>query len=215
MYHAMHPAHWGTPALQLRLRLLRFAILFTKHQSAKELSLWTQGLESLRRSRHEKANAFRPTMNVPDLIQHLAPSEELKWITKRRVPQSKDTKRPKEKEEVSLPSVSLLDTIPSFMALSAAANAMHESKITDTWMRLAAGYMAQAVLEQYLVYGSRNDEIVKEAFGWGFDPDTGSEEGSDDWIVNAMFLDEEAEFESWHGIRDEHMRAVSYIPRLL
>lgn len=108
-----------------------------------------------------------------------------------------------------LPYASLLDTIPSFMALSAAANGMQESKITDTWMRLAAGYMAQAVVEQHLTFECRDDRVLTEAFRWGFDPDTPAKDGTDEWLVNAMFLDEEGEFTSWTAIRNEHMQAVS------
>ena len=159
---------------------------------------------------------FKPTMNVLHWAKRLtAPSEELRWFTQKDVPQKKATKKPGEEEQALVPLVSLLDTIPSFMALSAAANAIQESQITDTWMRLAAGYMAQAAVEQYFVYESLNDEVMKEAFGWGFDPETEVEEGSVDWLVNAMFLDEEAEFESWHAIRDEHMQAVSCSPMIM
>ena len=75
-------------------------------------------------------------------------------------------------------------------------------------MRLAAGYMTQAVIEQYLVYGPPSSDVLKEAFAWGFDSAAMAKEGSGNWAVNAMFLDEEAEFESWQTIRDEHMRAV-------
>lgn len=134
-------------------------------------------------------------MEVPDLTRSSAGS------------------RPQKRLKVSLPLVSLLDTIPSFMALSAAENTMQQSKITDKWMRLAARYMMQAVVEQYLTYGVQSDEVLKEAFAWGFDPEAVAKEWSDEWIVNAMFLDDETEFESWHEIRDEHMQAVSHKSR--
>ena len=214
MFHAMHPDYQGTPELQLRLRLLKFTTLFTKRESMKELKLWTQDLHSIRHFRQEKANAFRSNTYVPDLTEHLAPRENLKWIKQEHVLSANGPSRRKGKDKASLPLVSLLDTLPSFMALSAAENAMQESKITETWMRLAAGYMAQAVIEQCLLYGSRSDKALKEAFAWGFDSETLADEGSEDWIVNAMFLDEEAEFESWHEIRDEHMQAVGHDPRV-
>lgn len=148
-------------------------------------------------------------MYVPDLTEHLPVTKGSSWVQPEHVLGAKIPSRPQGIETFSPPLVSLLDTLPSFMALSAAANVMQESKITDTWMRLAAGYMAQAVIEQYLLYGSRSNKILKEAFAWGFDTATMAEEGSENWAVNAMFLDEEAEFDSWQMIRDEHMRAVS------
>ena len=213
MFRAMHPDHQGTPEVQLRLRLLRFTTLFTRRQSAEDLRSWTQNLQELRNSHQKKANAFKASLALPDLTEYLGPSKDLKCVKHEHVLGNGTPDRPKGRNASSLPVLSLLDTVPSFMALSAAKNAMQESKITDTWMRLAAGYMAQAVVEQYLDYGSQRDDVMKEAFAWGFDPDGAAEETNDDWMVNAMFLDEEAEFKDWGEIRDEHLRAVGDVRR--
>ena len=72
--------------------------------------------------------------------------------------------------------------------------------------------MVQAVLEQFITFKRQDDKILAEAFRWGFDPDTLAEEGTDDWMVNAMFLDEEEEFPSWKAIKSEHMQAVRFFP---
>lgn len=139
-------------------------------------------------------------------------SEDLETIKQEHNQDAKVLSNFESNDKTSLPLVSLLDTLPFFMALSAAENLLQESRITDTWMRLAAGYMAQAVIEQYLLYGSQSDKVLNEAFAWGFDLETGAGEGSEDWIVNAMFLDEEAEFESWQDIKHEHIQAVCHVP---
>ena len=110
-----------------------------------------------------------------------------------------------------LPSISLLDTLPSFIALSAAHLALQdESSVTEIWMRLAAGYMAQAAAEQYLVYKSRWLDVLQKAFAWGFDDKSAAVEGTDEFMINAIFFDEEEEGanKAWEYIRDEHMRAV-------
>ena len=167
---------------------------------------------SLRTLRQGKANEFKATMCVPALTKHASFSKDSPRDEEKHVLSSNAPGRSKGQDKLTLPLVSLLDTLPSFMALSAAENVMQESRITETWMRLAAGYMAQAVIEQYLLYGSQSGQTLKEAFAWGFDSSTVAEEGSEDWIVNAMFLDDEAEFESWQIIRDEHMQAVSQAP---
>jgi len=105
---------------------------------------------------------------------------------------------------------SLLDTLPGFMALSAAQISMHSSRtVTRMWMSLAARYMTQSALEQYLVYGEKGSEALMEAFAWGFDAELVAEEGTDEWETNAMFWDEDAELEGWEDIRNAHLRAVS------
>ena len=118
--------------------------------------------------------------------------------------------RSKNESQAQLPSVSLLDTLPSFIALSAAQIASQECKITEVWMRLAAGYMAQAVVEQYLIYRSQQQNIIRGAFAWGFDENSLAAEGTDEFAINVMFFDDEAEGANgaWESIRDEHLRAV-------
>ena len=110
-----------------------------------------------------------------------------------------------------LHSISLLDTLPSFIALSAAhISSQDEASITEIWMRLAAGYMAQAAAEQYLIYKSQRPDVLHEVFAWGFDDNSPAPEGTDEFTINAMFFDEEEEGanSTWEHIRDEHMRAV-------
>jgi hypothetical protein len=85
---------------------------------------------------------------------------------------------------------------------------MNQTTITDVWMRLAAGYMAQAVAEQYLVYKSERHEVLQEAFAWGFDAECGAQEGSDEWQTNAMFWGEDEMVPGWEEVRNEHMQAV-------
>ena len=104
--------------------------------------------------------------------------------------------------------ISILDTLPSFMALSAAQSALQALPVSDVWMRLAAGYMAHAALEQSLLHGVHLTEAVNEAFAWRFDPVSSAEEGSDEWAINTMFFGEDGEVDGWSDIRDEHVHAV-------
>lgn len=104
--------------------------------------------------------------------------------------------------------VSLLDTLPAFMALSAVQNSRHESDITVLWMVLAARFMAQAALEQYVHYGANGPNLLLDAFAWGFDANSTAGKGSDDWEVNSMFSGEEGEVPEWAGIRKQFMGKV-------
>lgn len=109
--------------------------------------------------------------------------------------------------------ISLSDTLPSFMALSAAQSVLQKQPVSVLWMRLAAGCMAHAALEQSLVHGVDLADAVKEAFAWSYDPDLSAEQGTDEWAINAMFCDqeEEAEVLGWTDVKDEHIRTVSSV----
>lgn len=96
------------------------------------------------------------------------------------------------------------------MALCAAANAIQEgAQVTKVWMKLAAGYMAQAVIEQFLIYGAQKADILQQAFSYGSDSESTAEEGTDEFQINALFFDEDGPLEGWDVIREEHIRAVS------
>lgn len=207
----MHPDSQSGSDLQFRLRLLKFTALFTKRFTPSTTSPSRSMLQRVRSKRRKQANAFRPSgedvngLNLPDLSKYLDLADDIPHIKKEKFSQDTvfpDTKLPK-------PSTSLLDTLPSFMALSAAENAMQGGNVTEIWMKLAAGYMAHAVAEQYLAYGSHSRDVLEEAFNYGFDPETTAEEGTDEWMVNAMFWGEDEEIAGWYEIRDEHVNAVS------
>lgn len=100
------------------------------------------------------------------------------------------------------------------MALSAAYIAMQgSSTVTRMWISLAARYMTQAALEQYLVYGEKGSQALLEAFAWGFDERLVADEDSDQWKTNAMFWAVDADFEGWDNVIGTHLRAVSQFPK--
>ena len=208
----MHPDYHANPDSRFRLRLLKFTAMFTKRSAPEEATLPGSVLHDLRYRRQKQAISFRSGNNdvaaleFPDLNEYLAPLDNHGITSGNQISKNNDH---------SQPAIPLLDTIPLFMAVSAAQISMHEGTITDTWMRLAAGYMAQAVAEQYLIYGSQRQEAFQEAFSWGFDPDCKAEEGSDDFQINAMFWGEDAVVDGWDRIRDEHAQAVSLKSPLL
>lgn len=103
-----------------------------------------------------------------------------------------------------------MDTLPHFMALSAAQLMLQGSHITDIWMKLAAGYMTHAVMEQYFVRGEHGNDVIRRAFAWGFDEGSIAEEGSDECQINAMFFDEDndKQVEGWEETRINHVNAV-------
>ncbi|KAL8798517.1 MAG: hypothetical protein Q9182_006606 [Xanthomendoza sp. 2 TL-2023] len=106
-------------------------------------------------------------------------------------------------------TMSLQGTLPLFLALSAVQNALQESTITELWMRLAAGYMAQSYVEQVLVYNNDHPGLLEGSFRWGYEPNCGAEENSDEWYINKMFGADENVVHLWEEIKEEHMQAAS------
>ena len=210
----MHPDYKANTNLHFRLRLLKFTVMFTKRSVPDEADLPGPVLQNPRNRRQEQATSFRASNNeyaalsLPNMYGHLVPIGQatMREMIGHEPTASKQTSKT---HDLGQPAVSLLDTIPLFMALSAAQMSMQEGTITDTWMRLAANYMAQAVAEQYLVYGSQRQETLQEAFSWGFNPECCAEEGTDEFQINAMFWGMDAAVDGWDKIRDEHVHAVS------
>lgn len=195
--------------------------MFTQRSAPAEATPPELTLQNLRRRRQEQAFSFRcgnndfAALDLPDLTKYLAPVNLIEDQKEHVSHEFTANYKMSETHDLFRPAISLLDTIPLFMALSATQISMQEGTITDTWMRLAAGYMAQAVAEQYLVYGSQRQEVLQEAFSWGFDPDCIAEEGTDHFQINAMFWGVDAVVDGWDRIRDEHTQAVSLESNLL
>ena len=193
--------------------------MFVRRSKSSEKIPFQSALQTLRRKRRVNANSFRShgddslRSNLSRLTEYGDSTNmvaiEREKISPKASPASTDPSAA-DTQPASL-TLSLLDTLPAFMALSAAQTAMQEGTITNVWMHLAAGYMVQAVAEQFLVFGYKSEEVLQEAFAWGFDADCSAEEGSDEWQINAMFFGEDEVANGWDRIRDAHMHAVSFI----
>ena len=211
----MHPDHHASLDLKFRLRLLKFTVMFTKRSAPAEATPPGPVLQNLRHRRQGQACSFRSRENelsgieLPNWTPYLLPLNAMEVDEEHSSKKSTTGNSMSETYDLFRPVMSLLDTIPLFMAVAAAQIAMQEGTITETWMRLAAGYMAHAAAEQYLVYGSQRQEVLQEAFSWGFDPECSAEEGTDDFQINAMFWAVDAVVDGWDRIRDEHAEAVS------
>lgn len=221
MFSSIHPDHNSSSDAHFRLRLLKFTVMFTKRSAPVGTIFPGPVLQNLRHRRQEQAVSFRSgdneyaALDLPDLTEYLAPLNFMEIKQENVGHECTRGNKMSENHDLFPPTISLLDTIPLFMAVSAAQISLQEGTITETWMRLAAGYMAQAVAEQYLVYGSQRQQVLQEAFSWGFDPECRAEEGSDEFQINAMFWGVDAVVEGWDRIRDEHTQAVSLIFSLL
>ena len=208
LFRTLHLHLPQDPDVQFKLRLLRFSALFTRR---KVLQRKSPG--STTKTLHDDIGSLDVALleiplGGPDKVG--AAKEAVNVGDGRAGRASMATEGAGRTRHA--PAVSLRDTLRPFMALSAAHIALEDERVTEVWMRLAAGYIAQAVAEQYLVYQIQDPNLTKDMFNWGFDEDNTATEGSDDYLINVMFFDEEAERanETWESIRDEHMRAVGH-----
>ncbi len=222
IFKVSHPGHLASVSMQFRLHLLRFTTLLmhrlTKRPSTPPLST----LESIRCQNRERATLWLSHNDqssiFPAKIKPMLPAYDaelpLLGATLSRNREHVSSALKAESDPLSfygLPSCpSLLDTLSEFMALSAAQTAMiRSSTITTAWMSLAARYMTQSVLEQYLIYGGKGTEPLLEAFAWGFNAGLVADARSVEGRTNAMFWDEDGEVVGWEDLRNRHIRAVS------
>ena len=184
---------------------------------ASETSLSAKSLEKIRSAHRARAEAFRFHCEITDGVDlssfslYLPFSEQLQIIYRKRM---LDTFAPQDTEldyYGSPQSLSLLDTLPLFMALSASQTALQGRNVAAPWMHLAASYMAEAVLEQFLCFSAADAEPIWEAFSYGFDVDSTAEAGSDELAITNMFWGgvDESEVGGWKEIKEGYLAAVS------
>ena len=121
--------------------------------------------------------------------------------------------------------LSLLDLLPSFMGVIAARNELNNSNLSTGLMELAAQFMLQASLEQYLACGATGCDAIDEAFAWGLKPakspkkaNTTAHDDGDDTAdllseVDRMFQNEDhnsQENPDWHDIKASHIAELAH-----
>ncbi|KAL8837372.1 MAG: hypothetical protein Q9170_002543 [Blastenia crenularia] len=176
--------------------LAMFRVLHPDHQPPAETQFRLRLLQFsyvFKRCRRYPSPLCSPIIAKPQLLRQMKDS-------KHHVPATFVEKR----EEL----VDLRDTLPLFLALSAIQNSLQESTITELWMRLAAGYMAQAYLEQALLHDGDTSGLLEDIFHWGYDPSCSAKKGSDEWKINGMFGADDDIRTLWDDIKQEHVSAL-------
>ena len=204
LFRSIHPGEHGTKEIQIRLRLLKFASIFCSRFTSVPIEPSERKPKSLRDHGHKR----RKASDTPGFLTGAVTYESANPVAKATSMANPEGNMTASFHGSALPTP-LIDSLPSFMALSAAQSALQEQPVSDVWMRLAAGFMAHAALEQSLDYQIELTDALEEAFAWRFDPGSTAEENTDEWAINAMFFGEEGEVVGWSDIRNEHIRAVS------
>ncbi|KAF2723460.1 hypothetical protein K431DRAFT_188936, partial [Polychaeton citri CBS 116435] len=184
-FKARHPHFKPDPHLGFRLGLLKFITLYKLRLTRSDETPSPEALEILRSNNQTRAVRW---IRDPTRIPSSASSEIRKrYDTALPIPQSALIRNRSlacmrahlEPEGVrhdnsfyrSGPNVSLLDLLPMFMEISAMINAIFNGAGSEIWIRLAAEFMMQACIEQYLIYGAYGTDAIDEAFAHGYQPD--------------------------------------------
>ncbi|KAI9868443.1 MAG: hypothetical protein M1813_005887 [Trichoglossum hirsutum] len=224
LFQANHPSYTVPESVQSRLRLLKFSTLFVQRLQRSSSTPPILSLHQLRarnRARaaswlsHHHSSEEEPPCSIynnkdgssglPVPLQSLR--QNRRHVLAHHFPAQ--TILGAEEFYGTPASMSLRDTLPAFIELSACVTSTYKAgRVNETWEKMAAEYMLQAALEAYLVYGEEGEEALRECFAWGFDA-----KDEDDVVVNAMFWDEDADaMQRWARIREEHLKSVRPTP---
>lgn len=177
------------PKPSFRLKLLQFTIMFSQRTLPGLSSDCLPFLESLRTSHGRRTSHLSPSRcSGPygkSLLSQLPIGVEYRAHYVEMLRQSGSTQmRP-----------SLAELQPLFFKLSTYRSAMDANalSIRRDWMNLAGQFMFQTAIEQLLVCGTKDPEVLKDAFSWGW---------KEERIVDEMFADQgEKEVSEWERIR--------------
>lgn len=191
MMKEMHPATTSIPVnIDFRLRLLTFVTLYCRRSSYTATNPSTESLAHLRYQNQSRAKRWHEIRYSTDdhfesLLHRYCSSfdvpvsRRMKDAHRSRIPSGTLTeswissmptsKFPDLETHTSDNVTTLLDLLPSFMSLSAArAHLNSDFAITEYWMHLAGQFMLQACVEAILLHGQNADQVLNEAFAWGY-----------------------------------------------
>lgn len=219
IFKAKHPCHAPDPKLRFRFLLLKFTTLFCSRLVRSAITPSKQALGQLREANTSRAlDWIRDSNGVPSgtydmsMFDAKLPLSQLEAHRARNLSALKMPAEDDAHEDAyygTSSSIALLDILPSFMTVIAARNEIANSNISTGLLELAAQFMLQACLEQYLVRGANGSDAIDEAFSWGYKPAQSADgvqdtEPSDETI--RMFQDEEGgsqEVPEWSSIKSD------------
>jgi hypothetical protein len=192
MFKAKHPSFTPDPELRFRLLLLKFTTLYCHRLVQDAVVPSKAALRQLRETNTSRAMSWIQTadrmpsndhdMSAFEAVEaHDCPSKNQSQsqsrhlhLSARRAQTLASLQFPIEDEAYqdafygTPESLALLDLLPLFMSVIAARNELNNSNLSSGLMDLAAQFMLQASLEQYLVRGASGCDAVDEAFAWGY-----------------------------------------------
>ncbi|WPG98056.1 Hypothetical protein R9X50_00084100 [Acrodontium crateriforme] len=210
IFKSRHPAYAWDEELGFRIRLLQFTALFTQRLTRNPSTPSKPALKHLRETNQTRTMEWiRTASRIPSIpfnqkaLDTVLPLS-LTELERNRAQTLHALQAPAEEEAEpafygTASSISLLDLLPLFMRVSADLHGLLDRQPTRFWLDLAADFMLQACLEQYLVRGSDGTDAVDNAFAWGEKmPSTRSKEREDDDYEDEDEDDDDEDEESTH-----------------
>lgn len=211
LFKHKYPNHQPPQDLQFSIRLLQFIAAFTRrfHPSPTTPSLTV--LRELRLENYHRARRYgKPDV---DRRSHATPTISQTRLVRNQQHVFKQLLVPKASSGFygTEDSMSLLDLLPQFMALSAAQVQKSEWIMNELWLNTAAEFMLQAALEQFSTFGQSGWQVVAEAFAWGWNPTLEDSVSDDEKSINRMFKDEteQCEIERWESVKHQYWVAIA------
>lgn len=169
--------HHGPAALdektRFRARLLQFILLFTHRYDDENTWTTNDSLNETREQNRDRGHEMQSSQFsfiIPIDQRHEFPLP-VEVLEENRLRLAYSLKVPDQWTEFGyghpLPWPSLHDLLYIFMKLTAARVTIGEWQVLSGWMDLAAQWMLQAVIEEYLLRGASGDETFNTIFAFG------------------------------------------------
>jgi hypothetical protein len=222
IFKAKHPSYEPDPELRFRLLLLKFTSLFC-HRFVRSAILPSDHMLH----RLKEQNTLRALDWIRDSNRLPSGDRDMsRWETRLPfAPQALEYHRARSLAAVKFQpegdrhgdafygtpaSLALLDILPLFMSVIAARNELANSNLSLGLMDLAARFMLQACLEQYLIFGFDGSDAIDEAFAWGYKRPHAATESEDQVdSVNSQGVEDVSDetirmFQAEDGVQEEN-----------
>lgn len=215
MFKANHPDQPVPAGMKFRLRLLRFTTLYTRRLTPCTTAPSMPALRDLRTNNKAQVDRWSASrvLEVPQWTESVSAPEDTLQRNRLHVLNQLSVRSPEAAEFYGTPeSVSLHDLLPLFLDLSAESRQMQNSSTKRRWMEMAAEWMLQASLEQFLIYGTGGPEKIADSFVWGYmqQADMSGSHSESDLAINALFQQEggDHQVDGWDDVHRQLLGEV-------
>jgi hypothetical protein len=212
-----------TPPAAFRSRLLQFLLVFTHRLQHEET--WTNeaSLTELRDQNKNRGEYWQqrthqqPALSRPfDSQKEFPLSDGALFENRNDLASAQDMPRDQRRwvtDVAGTPSLHCL--LPLFIELTAARVNLDDDWIpTADWFHLAAQFMMQAAIDDYLRNGAYGSDTFNTIFAFGCPGPRWAEEGTDVTAMRRLFCDERnprQEIPEWSSIKQQYISEVCHV----
>ncbi|KAH8727235.1 hypothetical protein GQ44DRAFT_704701 [Phaeosphaeriaceae sp. PMI808] len=214
--HRHHGRRLTRPAA-FRSRLLQFLLIFTHRLHHDETWTNEDSLNQLREQNKSRGDYWQhrtdhsPALSQPfDSQKELPLSDGALFENRNQLASGLNMPRDQRRWVTDMAGTpSLYCLLPLFIELTAARVNLDDDWVsTSEWLDLAAQFMLQAVIEEYLRNGAYGSDTFNTAFAFGCPGSRWAEEGIDVTAMRRLFCDEDnprEEISEWSSIKQRYI----------